>query len=102
MVGVGVAVLSAFFNAFVILVLTLYFMASLPRVTAAAYRLSPASKRDKVTQIGDRIVRNIGAYVSGAFVVALCAGVSLVDLPVRRRARRVRRRSRRSSSRCST
>ncbi|MGA9750056.1 MAG: AI-2E family transporter, partial [Nocardioides sp.] len=75
-VGVGVAVLSAFFNAFVILVLTLYFMASLPRVTAAAYRLSPASKRDKVTRIGDRIVRNIGAYVSGAFVVALCAGVS--------------------------
>ncbi len=75
-VGVGVAVLSAFFNAFVIVVLTLYFLAGLPKVKEAAYGLAPGSKRDHVRRIGDRIVHNVGAYVSGAFVVALCAGVS--------------------------
>ena len=75
-VGVGVAVLSALANTFVIVVLTLYFLASLHRVKAAAYRLAPASKRAKVSRIGDTIVENIGAYVSGAFVVALCAGIS--------------------------
>ncbi len=75
-VGVGVAVLSALANAFIVIVLTLYFLASLPRVKSAAYRLAPASRRSKVTSIGDRMVHNIGAYVSGAFVVAFFAGFS--------------------------
>jgi predicted PurR-regulated permease PerM len=75
-VGVGVAVLSSLANSFIVIVLTLYFLASLPRVKSAAYRLAPASRRPKVTDIGDRVVDNIGAYVSGAFIVAFCAGLS--------------------------
>jgi predicted PurR-regulated permease PerM len=75
-VGVGVAVLSALANAFIIIVLTLYFLASLPKVKSAAYRLAPASKRPKVRELGDRIVSNVGSYVSGAFIVAFCAGLS--------------------------
>jgi predicted PurR-regulated permease PerM len=75
-VGVGVAVLSTLANSFIVIVLTLYFLASLPRVKSAAYRLAPASRRPKVTSIGDRVVDNIGAYVSGAFIVAFCAGLS--------------------------
>jgi predicted PurR-regulated permease PerM len=42
----------------------------------AAYQLAPASRRERVSLLGDRILRNIGGYVSGAFVVALCAGLS--------------------------
>jgi predicted PurR-regulated permease PerM len=75
-VGVGVAVLSSLANSFIVIVLTLYFLASLPRVKSAAYRMAPASRRPKVTSIGDRVVDNIGAYVSGAFVVAFCAGLA--------------------------
>jgi predicted PurR-regulated permease PerM len=75
-VGVGVAVLSSLANTFIVIVLTLYFLASLPRVKTAAYRLAPASRRAKVSSIGDRVVDNVGAYVSGAFVVAFCAGLS--------------------------
>jgi predicted PurR-regulated permease PerM len=75
-VGVGVAVLSSLANTFIVIVLTLYFLASLPRVKTAAYRLAPASRRPKVSSIGDRVVDNVGAYVSGAFVVAFCAGLS--------------------------
>ncbi len=75
-VGIGLAVLSALFNAFIVLVLTLYFLSSLDQTKNAFYRLAPASRRSRVAALGDRIIQNIGGYVSGAFIVALCAGVS--------------------------
>nr|WP_246283926.1 AI-2E family transporter [Nocardioides perillae] len=79
--GFGIAVLSALVNTFFIIVLTLYFLASLPSITESVYRLAPASRRQRVSLLGDRILANIGAYVSGAFVVATVAGVtSLVFL----------------------
>ena len=74
--GVGLAVLGALFNAFIILVLTLYFLSSMDSTKAAFYRLAPASRRDRVSRLGDRIFRSVGGYVSGAFVVATCAGLS--------------------------
>ncbi|WP_082564045.1 MULTISPECIES: AI-2E family transporter [unclassified Nocardioides] len=79
--GFGLAVLSALLNAFIVIVLTLYFLASLPKTKAAFYRLAPASRRDRVTRLGDRVLQGIGGYVSGAFVVAVCASLaSLVFL----------------------
>ncbi|MDF1603788.1 AI-2E family transporter [Nocardioides sp. YIM 152315] len=75
-VGVGLAVLGALFNGFIVIVLTLYFLASLQTTTSAIYRLAPASRRDRVSRLGDRIVRSVGGYVSGAFIVAMCAGIS--------------------------
>ena len=77
----GLAVLGALFNGFIVIVLTLYFLASLRTTTSALYRLAPASRRDRVTRLGDRVVRSVGGYVSGAFIVAMCAGISLADLP---------------------
>jgi predicted PurR-regulated permease PerM len=75
-IGIGLAVLGALFNAFIILVLTLYFLSSLETTKGALYRLAPASRRDRVGRLGDRIVESVGGYVSGAFIVALCAGLS--------------------------
>ncbi len=74
--GIGLAILGALANAFVVIVLTLYFLASLDSVKHGLYRLAPASRRDRVESLGDRIVDGIGGYVSGAFVVALAAGLS--------------------------
>jgi predicted PurR-regulated permease PerM len=74
--GFGLKIISALFNGFIIVVLTLYFLASLNTTTHAVYRLAPASRRERVTKLGDKIIHNIGGYVSGAFVVALCAGIS--------------------------
>lgn len=74
--GFGIAVLGALFNAFIVIVLTLYFLSSLETTKSALYRLAPASRRDRVTRLGDRILAGIGGYVSGAFIVALCAGLS--------------------------
>jgi predicted PurR-regulated permease PerM len=75
-VGIGLAILSIIANVFVVTVLTLYFLAGLPSMKQAVYHLAPASRRERVSLLGDRVLRNIGGYVAGAFVVALCAGLS--------------------------
>lgn len=74
--GVGLRVLSAVTNSLIVIVLMIYFLASLPSIKHAAYSLAPASRRPRVSELGDRIIRSTGAYVAGAFVVAICAGVS--------------------------
>jgi len=74
--GFGLAVLSALGNAFIVIVLTLYFLASIDKTKDALYELAPASRRPRVRMLGDRIILSVGGYVSGAFVVAVCAGVS--------------------------
>lgn len=74
--GVGLAVLSTLLNAFIVVVLTLYFLSSLQATKNALYRLAPRSRRDRVAKLGDRVLGSIGGYVSGAFIVATCAGVS--------------------------
>ena len=72
----GVHKTGAFFNAFIVLVLTLYFLASMETTKGALYRLAPASRRDRVSRLGDRILASVGGYVSGAFIVALVSGIS--------------------------
>ena len=74
--GVGLAVLSALANAFIVTVLMLYFIYSLETTKHAFYRLAPASRRDRVAKLGDRVIASVGGYVSGAFVVAMCAGIT--------------------------
>ncbi|MCB0895983.1 MAG: AI-2E family transporter [Nocardioides sp.] len=74
--GIGLAVLGALFNGFVIIVLTLYFLSSLEKVKSALVSLAPASRRERVAKLGDRVLHGVGGYVSGAFIVAVCAGIS--------------------------
>jgi predicted PurR-regulated permease PerM len=74
--GVGLAVLNTLLNAFIVVVLTLYFLSSLQATKTALYRLAPQSRRDRVTRLGDRVLDGISGYVSGAFIVATCAGLS--------------------------
>lgn len=74
--GFGLKVLSAITNALIVLVLTVYFLASLPSIKDAGYRMAPASRRPRVRDLGDRVLRSTGAYVSGSFLVGACAGVS--------------------------
>ncbi len=74
--GFGLRLLGALANTFIIIVLTLYFLSSLDSTKKAIYHLAPASRRERVTKLGDQIVASVGGYVAGAFVVAVCAGVS--------------------------
>ncbi len=74
--GLGLKVLSVLTNAFIIIVLTLYFLSGLQATKEALYTLAPASNRPRVRELGDKVIASVGGYVSGAFLVALCAGIS--------------------------
>jgi predicted PurR-regulated permease PerM len=87
LIGVGRIVVNAVFGAFSVLILTLYFLASLPSMKRQAYRLVPATRRERVQLLTDEILARIGGFVSGAFTVAFIAAVTsyiflrIVDLP---------------------
>ncbi|HEU4911386.1 MAG TPA: AI-2E family transporter [Actinomycetes bacterium] len=86
-VGVGRIVLSTVFSAFTLLIMTLYFLAALPSMKRQAYRLVPATRRERVTLLTDEILSRIGGFVSGAFTVAFIAALTsyvflrIVDVP---------------------
>src|SRR3954469_22020084 len=71
---VGVSVLNAFTSAVVVFVLAVYLLADLPRIKRTCYSLAPASRRARVSKLGDEILRRVGGYVVGATTTALIAG----------------------------
>jgi predicted PurR-regulated permease PerM len=73
LLGVGRVVLNAVFGALTILIMTLYFLAALPSMKRQAYRLVPASRRERVTLLGDEVLARTGQFVSGALTVAFIA-----------------------------
>lgn len=75
-VGVGRVVFSAFFNALTVLILTLYFLSSLPTIKASAYRLVPRSRRARVGLLTDEVLARVGGYVAGALTIGALAGVT--------------------------
>ena len=75
-IGIGLAVLGALFNIFVITVLTLYFLSSLETTKSALYRLAPASRRDRVTRLGDTILEEHRRATSPARSSWPCARAS--------------------------
>lgn len=74
--GVGRVVFSAFFSTLTVLILTLYFLSSLPTIKSSAYRLVPRSRRARVGLLTDEILSRVGGYVAGALGIATLAGVS--------------------------
>lgn len=81
LLGVGRVVFGALSSAFTVLVLTLYFLGSLPHLTHAVYRMVPRSRRARVSSLTDVILDQIGRYVAGQILVAVIAGtVSFVFL----------------------
>jgi predicted PurR-regulated permease PerM len=75
LLGAGEAVFSAFADALIVLVLTIYFLADLPRIRAFVYRFVPHSRRPRAILIGDDIMAKVGGYVLGNLIVSLVAGV---------------------------
>ena len=76
--GVGKAVLSGAISVLTILVLTLYFLASLPSVTRVAYRFVPASRRARVSGLSDAIIDRVGIFVGGQATVSFIAAIYIL------------------------
>ena len=72
--GAGTIVFSAVTSVIAVTVLTVYFLASFPQLRNTVYRLVPRSRRPRAVAIGDRIIRQVGAYVMGNVIVSLIAG----------------------------
>ncbi|PRY62887.1 putative PurR-regulated permease PerM [Knoellia remsis] len=68
--GAGRAVLNGVFQTFTILILTLYFLSSLPKMKRAAYSMVPASRRNRVVQLSEEIMRRTGSYATGQVAIA--------------------------------
>ena len=85
--GVGRTVLSGAFSALTVLILTLYFLYSLPSVTKVFYRLAPASRRERISKIGDAIIARVGSFVGSQILIAFLASIFVfllgiaLDLP---------------------
>ncbi|THV29463.1 AI-2E family transporter [Glycomyces paridis] len=75
-IGGAVSVAGAFFIVFTVGVLTLYFLVGYDRILNGAFRLAPASKRADGRELADGVLDKVGGYLTGAVLVAICAGVS--------------------------
>jgi predicted PurR-regulated permease PerM len=75
LLGAGVVVLGAVGSLLVVVVLTIYFLAGLPRIKLFAYRLAPQSRRPRVIRLGDEIFTKVGAYVLGNVLTSAVAGL---------------------------
>ncbi len=72
--GAGKAVFNVVTDALIVIVLTIYFVADLPRIRATMYRLIPHSRRPRAILIGDDIFSKVGGYVLGNLAVSVIAG----------------------------
>lgn len=67
---VGASIATGISGAIVVLVLTLYFVASLPGMKHSMLRLIPARDRARTSDITDQITDSVGGYVMGMVVLA--------------------------------
>ena len=75
-VSAGTAVFSAVADVLIVMVLTVYFLADMPRIRTTLYRLVPHTRRPRVILIGDEVFAKVGAYVLGNVLISIIAGVA--------------------------
>jgi len=68
-------VVSGVFGGLIVLILMLYFVASIGSIKRALYQLVPASKREKFIDISEQISTSVGRYVVGQVVLGACNGI---------------------------
>lgn len=81
-IGVGRSVLSGTFAAITVLILTLYFLSSLPTIIHLGLRLVPTTRRDRVTRLTNGVIDRIGTYIGSQITVALISGTFILFLAI--------------------
>ncbi|MBN1174977.1 MAG: AI-2E family transporter [Micromonosporaceae bacterium] len=74
--GIAQRFLSALFNVLLIVVLTIYFMADLPRLRRGIVRLVPTERRSQTAEVVNVVVDKVGGYMIGNLIISLFAGIS--------------------------
>ncbi|MEY4992888.1 MAG: hypothetical protein RIS82_10 [Actinomycetota bacterium] len=86
-VQVGISIFNGAFGAIVIIILSLYFMASMSSFKRWTYSLVAASKRERFIDLSEQISTSIGRYVIGQAAIAAIAAIlafifmSIVGVP---------------------
>ncbi|MCY0903742.1 AI-2E family transporter [Arthrobacter sp. H14-L1] len=86
--AVGSGIATGLTGILIVVVLTLYFVITLPAMKRAAYQLVPASRRAKFTEVTEDISTAVSSYVIGQLGLAILNGVlsaiflSLVHAPI--------------------
>lgn len=75
-VSAGTAVLEGVTDTLIAIVLTLYFLADMPRIRSTIYRLVPHTRRPRAILIGDEVFAKVGAYVLGNVTISLLLGAA--------------------------
>jgi predicted PurR-regulated permease PerM len=75
LLGAGMAVATTAFSVVMTLVMTLYFLGSLPQIKNMIYQTAPASRRPQVRYLADEMFERIGNYLTGMFGVVTLWGV---------------------------
>lgn len=66
---------SGAFGILIVLILTLYFVASLSNIKRGLYQLVPATKREKFIDIAEQISKSVGRFVLGQGALGLTNGI---------------------------
>ncbi|WP_353067835.1 AI-2E family transporter [Curtobacterium subtropicum] len=81
--AVGSGILSGLTGAVIVIILMLYFLASMRGLKSMAYRFVPATRRQNFIDVSEQITQAVGRYVVGQISQALINGIlSLVFLLV--------------------
>lgn len=72
---VGVTIATTISGLIIVLVLSLYFLASLPTIKVSLTRLTPARNRPRVMSLTDQITDSIGGYLMGMVILAFCNSI---------------------------
>ncbi|CAB4719636.1 unannotated protein [freshwater metagenome] len=80
--GVGKTILSGFFSFLTVLVLTLYFITSLPQAIELGLSLVPSSRRDRVGRLTHAIIGRVGSFVGSQIIISIMASIFVLILSV--------------------
>jgi predicted PurR-regulated permease PerM len=73
--GVGKAILDAVASAVVVLTVSIYLLADLPRVKRAVYQLAARTRRARMVLLTDEVLNRVGGYVLGNLFTSFIAGL---------------------------
>ncbi len=74
--GAGRLVANLVFSVIVTLVLTTYFLASLPSIKETIYSMAPGSRRARAKYLAEQIFGGVSGYINGMFIIVTVASVS--------------------------
>lgn len=74
-ISAGLSIGNGVFGAIIVLILTLYFVASLTSIKRGLYQLVPASKRERFVDIAEQVTTSVGKFVMGQGALALVNGL---------------------------